>query len=194
MAFIGLRNPVFAPIASEPEEAAIVYGPGVKLCDAIGANVSFKRGDSPLYSSDVIVESDNGITGGTVSFSTSDLPDEQQETMLGLSEEGTAPNAYYEETAASAKPGGFGYVRVKKKNGVVKYVGYWIHKVLFSLTADEAKTKGESIEWQTPTIDGTIMGVYIDNSGVARFRRHKEFTTWAEAKAWVYGLAGITEA
>ena len=194
MAFIGLRNPVFAPITSEPEEAAIVYGPGMKLCDAIGANVSFKRGDSPLYASDGIVESDNGITGGTVAYNASDLTDDQQKTMLGLMAEGTETNAYYEETGASAKPGGFGYIRVKKKDGALKYVGYWIHKVLFSLTSDEAKTKGESIDWQTPTVDGTIMGVYIDDSGVPRYRRHKEFATYAEAKTWLYGLAGITEA
>ena len=189
MAFIGLRYPVFAPIASEPEEAPIEYGAGIRLCDAMAANVSFKRSDSQLYSSDVVAESDNGITGGTVSFGTSDLTDAHQKTVLGVKEVGTSPNQYYEETSASAAPGGFGYIRVKKKKGVLRYVAYWVHKVLFALNTDEAKTKGESIEWQTPTIEGQMMGVFIDTSGVACFRRHQEFATYAEAKAWIDAIA-----
>ena len=45
----------------------------------------------------------------------------------------------------------------KKSGGADKYRAIFFHKIKFSIPEDAASTQGESIEWQTPTIEGTIM-------------------------------------
>ena len=45
--------------------------------------------------------------------------------------------------------------RAKKANGKYKY--YWLYKVKFGIPATNLATKGDSITFSTPTIEGTIM-------------------------------------
>ena len=56
--------------------------------------------------------------------------------------------------------------------------------------AEESQTKGESIEWKTPTITGRVKPIYADDSGIPKFRRRKTFDTQAEAEAWLDAVAG----
>ena len=44
--------------------------------------------------------------------------------------------------------------RAKKANGKYKY--YWLYRVLFGVPATNLATKGDSISFQTPTIEGTL--------------------------------------
>ena len=44
--------------------------------------------------------------------------------------------------------------RAKKANGKYKY--YWLYRVLFGIPATNLATKGDSITFSTPTIEGTI--------------------------------------
>jgi hypothetical protein len=53
-------------------------------------------------------------------------------------------------------------------------------------------TKEGSISWNTPTLNGRAAGVYVDSSDKQRFQLHKTFSSIADAKAWLNGLAGIT--
>ena len=41
------------------------------------------------------------------------------------------------------------------------------------MAEDNATTKANSIEWQTPALEGPIMGVVIDNTGKARYRAYE---------------------
>ena len=45
--------------------------------------------------------------------------------------------------------------RAKKANGKYRY--YWLYKVKFGIPATNLATKGDSITFSTPTIEGTIM-------------------------------------
>ena len=67
---------------------------------------------------------------------------------------------------------------------------------MFSLTEENSQTKGESIEWQTPTINGKAFGLDTgkgaNNNGDATFRKKQNFTTEAAAEAYLDGLAGIS--
>lgn len=191
MAYIGMRYSVFAPIASEAAENNPTYGTPVILDKPISASVSFTRSENPLYAGDVVAETDNSITGGTISLNLEDLTAEHKTAMLGVLAD--AGSEYYEETDAPGAAGGYGYIRPLKKAGVVAYEAYWVYKVQFSQAEDSAQTKAESVEWQTPTIEGTIMGIYNDTSGTAKFRRFNRFETYAEAKAFIDTLAGVAE-
>lgn len=196
MAFIGMQFPVVAKVATEVSGSALTYSAGMVAGKAISGNLTWQRGDNPLYADDAIAEDDNGATGGSLEFGADDVSNEVRVYMLGLKEitVGTSPNTTteYEQSAAASPYVGFGYIRVRRKNGVTTYQGVWYHKVQFGETNENANTKGQAIEWQTPTLTGRIFGVYNDASGVANFRRHAEFETMEAAKSWLRTKAGIT--
>ena len=45
--------------------------------------------------------------------------------------------------------------RAKKGDGKYRY--FWLYRVMFSIPATNLTTKGESIEFSTPTIEGTVL-------------------------------------
>lgn len=195
MAFVGLQHVVAAPITTETEGQALVYGAGMVIGKAIQANLTLNRNDNPLYADDAEAENDNSITGGSIELGVDDLLDAARVMVLGdeaiTSGSGAAETTEYETTSESAPYVGFGYLRVRRKNGVTSYQALWYHKVQFGETTENAQTKGQNIEWQTPTITGRLMGVQNDATLKQRFRRRATFDTLAEAVAWLDAKAGI---
>ena len=196
MAFIGMRHVVAAKVATETPGQALTYDAGMVVGKAIQGNLTWNRNDNPLYADDAIAENDNGATGGSIELGTDDLLDAVRAYLLGDEEVtvGTSPNTTteYETTDEPAPYVGFGYVRVRIKNGVTSYQAVWYHKAQFGENTENAQTKGQTIEWQTPTITGRIMGVQNDASGTIRFRRRATFETLAAAVAWLDDKAGIS--
>ena len=196
MAFIGMRHVVAAKIATETPGAALTYSAGMVVGKAIQGNLTWDRNDNPLYADDAIAENDNGATGGSIELVTDDLLDTVRAYLLGDEAisvgTGTSATTEYESTDEPAPYVGFGYMRVRVKNGVTSYQAVWYHKAQFGETTENAQTKGETIEWQTPTLTGRIMGVNDNANGQIRFRRRATFETAAAAIAWLDAKAGIT--
>lgn len=68
------------------------------------------------------------------------------------------------------------------------YLVKWLRKVKFAEPNDETDTKGETVAFQTPTIEGTV---FQGDDGV--WKEQAEFATEAEAVAWLNQKAGITD-
>lgn len=196
MAFIGMRHVVAAKITAETEGSAITYGAsgsGMVIGKAIQGNVSWDRNDNPLYADDAIAEDDSGVIGGSLELGVDDLSADAREYVLGLVQQtGTGNTNKYDLTDAPAPYLGVGYVRVRKKNGTLSYQGVWYHKIQFSEGSEDAQTKGESIEWGTPTLTGKIFGVHTDSTGKAYFRVEAWFNSLSDAVSWLDGLANIS--
>lgn len=192
MAVVGMRYPVAAPIATETEGAAIVYSAGFVIAKAIRANITYNRNDNPLYADDTIAENDTGLTSVDIELEIDKLTDDVRKNLLGDIETGTSTAAVIEQTDASAPYAGFGYMRVLVEGGDKKYQGVWFHKCQFTEPSEETNTKGETIEWGTPTLNAQAMGVRIDSTGAIKYSKRKTFTTAADCVAWLDGLAGIT--
>lgn len=193
MAKIGLMNPVYAVIDTEPENTAITYKTGKIFGKAISASVTFTSNDNPLYGDDTVIENDNSLTGAEITLGVDDILEEDQQALLGLVKVGDTGNEEYQDANSGAPYVGVGYIQVRRKNGEVSYIGNWWHKVQFNRPDEETNTKGENIEWQTDTITGTAMGARIDTSGHAYFRAKKAFTTYAAALTWLKGKANISD-
>lgn len=191
MATIGLRYPVWAPYVSGGESSAIVYGTGVAGDHAIEATISWNRNTNKLYADDMVVEQDNSITSGQITFGFDDISTTLKASMLGMTGDGGSP-VTYEDSDAAAPHGGFGYIKVLRKSGVQTYEAYWIHDVQFTLGDEAATTRGENIEWKTPTVTGSITGTLLDATGTFKFRKMQIFSTEAAAKAYLDGIAGIS--
>lgn len=193
MAFIGMRHVVAAPITTETAGSALVYGTGMVIGKAIQGNVTWDKNDNPLYADDAIAETDNGITGGSIELGLDDLLDDARVLLLGDTAVTVSSSVTeYEQTDDSAPNVGVGYMRVRRKNGSTTYQAVWIHKAQFAEESENAQTKGENIEWQTPTVNGKIMGVVNDSSGKTKYRRRANFTTEADAAAWLDAKANIS--
>ena len=140
----------------------IVYGKGVVLGKMISANITMTRNSDPLYADDAIAESDNSITGGTISLNLDDIDDAARVAAFGVLKEGEPDSETYSETGDPTPYGGLGYIRVRRLKGRDKLCGILGTQVPdCHQHTDSANTKGSTITWQTPTVDGTIIYTYI---------------------------------
>lgn len=197
MAFIGMRHVVGALITNETAGSEPTYGTsgtGFIIGKAITGNLTINRNNNPLYADDAIAEDDNGITSMDLELGLDDLMEDIQDKM-GLLKAVTAGSpsvTTYYDTSASAKAIGLGYIRVRRKNGVTKYQAVWIYKAIFSKNSENSQTKGENIEWNTPTVNGRCFGLPIDSTGDLSYRKIQNFDTEADAATWLNGLANYS--
>ena len=193
MAYIGMRNPVAAPITAYTEGSAITYGSGMVLGPAVAANLTFDVADNPDYGDDVIVDNDNGINGYNATLETNNITKEGRAMVLGWEPVGTTVT-HYDVTDAAAPYVGWGFIRVKLFKGVRSYEAFWFHRSQFSPNGINASTKQRQINWNHPQMNVQGMGVYIDNSGKAKYFQWMEFESESAAQAWLYGKANISAA
>lgn len=196
MAFIGMRHVVASVLSAHTSGSEPTYGTGEVIGKAITGNLTINRNTNPLYADDVIAEEDNGITGMELELGLDDLSEDSQ-AYLGLlvkKTAGTPSVTTYYETSAASNYVGVGYIRVRRKGGTTSYQAIWIYKAMFAKNSENAQTKGETIEWQTPTINGTCVGLSVDSSGDETFRKIQTFSSESAAISWLDGLANVPAA
>ena len=188
---VGMRHVVAAPIESEPANSPIVYKAGMLATRAVAAEITYERSENKYYADDVLAESDNAATSGTISITGSEFLPAARVAFFGVKQTEENGKTVYRTTSAPTPYIGLGYVTVMIYKGAYKYYANWIHKMQFALTGESARTKGENIEWQDETATGDIMGVAVDNTGEPAFIDQIEFDTAAEAEKWLDEKAGI---
>lgn len=164
MAYIGMKHPVWAPVEAYEAGTPITYGTGIVLGKAIGATLTTQRANTSLYADDEKAEADNSVTGGTLSLEVDDMEMEAAAKAFGLLERTVDGNKVYSTTGDGSPYGGCGWLRVRKKNGVLSYVVNWVHRVQLGINTKTSATKGETLTYQTTTMDGDILGAQIDES------------------------------
>ena len=198
MAKIGLKFPVAAVIngydtvTGEPK-----YGSGFIIGKAISAEKSIESNDNPLYGDDVIAENDTSFSSGSIKLGVTDFGSNSQESleiqgkMLGHKVEPLTGGGYRLRRASLNVPPylGFGFYRPKKHNNIMSYEAIWLYKVQFKVPSESASTKGSSIEWQTPEIEGTIMCVEDFDGGT--YEDSAIFETEVAAKSWLQQHAAV---
>ena len=197
MAYKGLYG-VYYALAHVTDGIVDGYTGGIKtMGKAISA--SFEPNttdDNPLYANDAVAENDaSGASGGTLTMTLDTLSMEAAADMYGLEvadasvnvgqSPGTAVQGKglkYTGTEQSA-PVGVAYMRTQQVNGVTSYEVLLYRRVIFGMPAREAQTKGESIEWQTPEIEGTVSG--REGDGTNAWFEQMTFPTLAAATQYV---------
>lgn len=163
MASIGLSKPYFAVYANSG--STVTYSNGGVLGKFTEMSIELEDGgDNILYADNAPAESDNQFAGGTVSISTDELRPAALTAALGLASETITAAGVTTEGAAWLVNNdnqqipylGIGGIAKKKVDGVVRYVGIVLDKVMLHNPNESLTTQGETIEWQTPTLEGTI--------------------------------------
>lgn len=174
MAKIGLKYPVYKSASKS----------GV-IAKAIQADISISVNDVKLYADDAIAESDKSFQSGLISLGIDELSAAIQADFLGHTADGQTG-----EITAKGGDGspyvGIGFYGAKKVSGARKYRAIWLPKVQFAEPADSNKTQGETVEFNTPVLEGTIM---LDDDG--NWKKENTFDTEAEAIAYLQDKAGI---
>jgi len=151
MATIGLDRLYYAKI-TEDENGDETYATPVPLAKAMTAELSVELAEATLYADDGAAEIVKEFQSGTLSLGVDDIGVAAAEDLTGAkiddnkvlisaSEDGGAPVAI-----------GF---RAKKANGKYRY--FWLYRVKFGIPSTNLATKGESITFSTPTIEGTVL-------------------------------------
>lgn len=192
---VGMRYAVAALVDTYTPYSGITYDTGFVVCEARGANVTWETEDGEFRGDDVVLDTATGILGYNVEFETTGLRDTVRGTLLGETKD--SGDAYH-ITGASAPDTGFGYVKQMREDdgsgGVTTtWECMWYHKMKFAQPDEAAQTKDRQMDWRVPTIKGKGAGVFLTSGAEdPDFAEHKTFATFALAKAYINGKAGIT--
>jgi phi13 family phage major tail protein len=183
MAKIGLKHFV-AGLLDESGDTP-EYTDGMIIGKAITANLSLEIAQAILYADDGIAETVKEFKQGTVSMDVDDLIYAAQGMLFGHTVTDTTLIANKNDVAPYVGVGFYGKVI---RGGVENYRAVILKKCKFGVPNDETKTKGENIEFTTPTIEGTV--IPLDDGD---WKEEQLFTTEAAAETWLDTELGIIE-
>ena len=151
MATIGLDKLYYAKI-TEDKDGNETYDAPIPLAKAMTADLSVELAEATLYADDGAAEIVKEFKSGTLSLGIDDLGETIASDLTGATIDSDGVIISTQEDGGAPVAVGF---RAKKANGKYKY--YWLYRVKFGIPATNLATKGDSITFSTPTIEGTIL-------------------------------------
>lgn len=151
MATIGLDKLYYAKITENANEEE-TYASPVQLAKAISADLSVELAEATLYADDGASEVVKEFKSGTLSLGVDEIGSTVAADLTGVTVDRNGVVISASEDGGDPVAIGF---RAKKSNGKYKY--FWLYRVKFGIPATALATKGDSITFNTPTIEGTVM-------------------------------------
>ena len=151
MATIGLDKLYYATITDD-ENGEEIYGTPTQLAKAISAELSVELAEATLYADDGAAEIVKEFKNGTISLGVDDIGSTTAAALTGVTVDKN--NVVVSNSEDGVDPVAVCF-RAKKSNGKYKY--YWLYRVKFGIPATNLATKGDSITFSTPTIEGTVL-------------------------------------
>ncbi len=182
MANIGLTNIWFSKL-TEGAGGTPNYEGATNLGKAVSCSVSITNNEAKLYGDDTLAESDTSFSNGTITLGVTDDDDTVFAPLLGHTID--ASGEVIKASADAAPYVGVGRIVTKMVNGVYKYKVEFLYKVKFSEPSKDENTKGESIEFGTPSVEGLISAL-DDVNGT--WSKSKTFNTKSDALTYLKNL------
>lgn len=151
MATIGLDKLYYAKI-TEDEIGNETYETPKTLAKAVSAELSVELAEATLYADDSAAEIVKEFKSGTLTLGVDDIGIEIASDLTGAQIDRN--NVLISAGQDAGSPVAIGF-RAKKSNGKYKY--YWLYRVKFGIPAASLATKGDSISFSTPSIEGTVL-------------------------------------
>lgn len=181
MAKIGLRNFRYG-ILTEASDGTPSYAGPLTPGKAITCNVDISNNNATLYADDSLAESDTSFQNGTVTMGIDDDDIETMATLLGHDVD-SQTGAMLRNVTDTAPYVGFGRIILKQVNNAYKYKVEFLYKVKFSEPSQEDNTKGETVEFSTPELEGIVSALKNGNWSITNV-----FDTYQEALSYLEGL------
>jgi phi13 family phage major tail protein len=115
------------------------------------AELSVELIEAILYADDGASEIVKEFKSGALSLGVDDLASAVIQDLTGCKIDSN--NVVVSRSEDGGSPVAIGF-RAKKANG--KYRHFWLYRVIFSIPATSLATKGDSITFSSPTIEGTV--------------------------------------
>lgn len=151
MATIGLDRLYFAPITESPITGDETYGTPVMLAKAISAELSIELAEATLWADDGAAEIIKEFKNGKLTLGVDDIGKDKAAALTGATVD--ANGVLVSASEDGGQPVAIGF-RAKKANGKYRYL--WIYRVKFGVPSTSLATKGDSITFSTPMIEGTV--------------------------------------
>jgi phi13 family phage major tail protein len=151
MATIGLDKLYYSKI-TEGTNGDETYGTPIALAKAIKADLSVELAEATLYADDSAATVVKEFKSGKLSLGIDDIGQTAAEDLTGATIDDNHVLISASEDGGAPVAVGF---RAKKANGKYRY--FWLYRVIFGIPATNLATKGDSITFSTPTIEGTVI-------------------------------------
>lgn len=191
MASIGLRRFRNAPLTTEADKLAnCLYGKVGTLAGAIECKVKLDISEAELRADDIVKEQASSVTKGTITMGVDEADDAIFAPILGQTvskvtvvSSSSTVDEYTSKSDDIAVPQGFGHIVPKVIGGNHKFKVEWFPKVVFKPFIPDSKTKGDKLEFTTPSIEGTI---YCLADGT--YEKHCTFDSETDAQTYLDSL------
>lgn len=150
MATIGLDSLYYAKI-TEDQNGIETYGTPKVLAKAMMAEISVELIEAILYADDGASEVVKEFKSGALTLGIDDIGSSVAQDLTGCKIDSN--NVVVSRSEDGGSPVAIGF-RAKKANGKYRY--FWLYRVIFSVPATSLATKGDSITFSSPTIEGTV--------------------------------------
>lgn len=143
--------------------------------------------NAELYANDGLAESDYSFKKGVLSLTVADDNDELCAELLGNTEAEGEVTSNIDDIAPEF---GYGHIIPKMVGGARRYKVEFFPRVKFTKVTSDNKTRGESVEFATTGIEGTVypLETAVNKLAVGDWEKHQTFATLAEAEAYLDGL------
>jgi phi13 family phage major tail protein len=122
------------------------------LAKAIKADMSIELAEAALYADDALAHSVKAFKGGKLSLGVEDIGIAAASDLTGASVDDNGVLVAASEDDGCLVAVGF---RALKPDNRYRY--FWLFRTKFAVPSTNLQTKGDSIQFQTPTIEATIM-------------------------------------
>lgn len=183
MAKIGLNNFRYAVATVNAQTGLVTYGGSKKPAKAISFTFEPTVSDAKLYADDNLAEADSRVTGGSVTMGIDREDFTTMADLLGHTKD--AGGEIIDDANDIAPYVGVGRVTRIMEDGAQKFRATVLSLVKFSEPQESDQTMGESVEFSTSEISGTMI---IPANG--KWRHRKVFNTQNDAISYIEGLLG----
>lgn len=118
----------------------------------MSADLSVELAEATLYADDGAAEIVKEFKSGKLTLGVDDIGSTAASDLTGATIDANGVIVSTSEDGGTPVAVGF---RAKKANGKYRY--FWLYRVKFGIPAANMATKGDSITFSTPTIEGTIL-------------------------------------
>lgn len=148
---IGLRNLVYAKLIDDPASGLATYEAPVSIPGAISAVINPNASSEFLFADDGPYDVGSTIGGITLELNVADLDLDTQAALLGHTVVGGVLIRKREDVPPFVAIG----FKTLKSNGKYRYT--WLAKGKFLPSEQNNQTKGDSVTFNTPTIQGSFV-------------------------------------
>ena len=156
--------------------------------DAMSAQLELKFAEGRLYAESKLAEYIKLATGGTISLAVKYIKKAAQAMLYGCTSDASKENLKF-SAKDIANYVGVGFYAPDKIDGVTKYTCVWVPKALFGPPSLSYQTKGENIQFNTPTTTGEFLA---DDSTDELLLEVETVDSATDAVAWIKGKLGET--